>query len=184
MFVGCAYSRVNKMENSAYVPSSPLPPPAALVVFSQAGGGSLSDALRMQRPFNPQIPEATKELHLPFSGASSFGYPHLLHHLQPQHFLHPALDPRITFGSQGAFRPLSAFAPPLAAKLKEEASCSSRLFSPELLRESSPELSASPPELHRGNANDESMSAAEESRADTPGSERSTPEEGRGFRRE
>lgn len=126
-----------------------------------------------------QIPEA-KELHLPFS-SSGFGYPaHLLHHLQPQHFLHPALDPRITFGSQGAFRPLSAFAPPVAKSLKEEASCS-RLFSPasEVLRESSPELSASPPE-HR----DESMSAEEAARADTPGSERSTPEEGRGFRRE
>lgn len=70
-------------------------------------------------------------MHIPFS-ASSFGlrhmdgYPglpaHLLHHLQPQ-FLHPALDPRLPFGS-GAFRPLgsspvhegkgfaSAFAPP------------------------------------------------------------------------
>jgi hypothetical protein len=40
-----------QMENSAYVPN-PLPPPA-LVVFSQAGG--LPDALRMQRPFNPQV---------------------------------------------------------------------------------------------------------------------------------
>jgi hypothetical protein len=39
------------MENSAYVPN-PLPPPA-LVVFSQAGG--LPEALRMQRPFNPQV---------------------------------------------------------------------------------------------------------------------------------
>lgn len=70
-------------------------------------------------------------MHLPFS-AAGFGlrhmdsYPglpaHLLHHLQPQ-FLHPALDPRVPFGS-GAFRPLhssiapeikgfpSAFAPP------------------------------------------------------------------------
>lgn len=127
-----------------------------------------------------QIPEAAKDLHLPFSSAGGFGYPaHLLHHLQPQHFLHPALDPRVTFGSQGAFRPLSAFAPPAAKSLKEEASCS-RLFSPgsEVLRESSPELSASPPE-HR----DESMSAEEANRADTPGSERSTPEEGRGFRR-
>lgn len=40
-----------QMENSAYVPN-PLPPPA-LVVFSQAGG--LPEALRMQRPFNPQV---------------------------------------------------------------------------------------------------------------------------------
>lgn len=39
------------MENSAYVPN-PIPPPA-LVVFSQAGG--LPEALRMQRPFNPQV---------------------------------------------------------------------------------------------------------------------------------
>ncbi|KAJ9577979.1 hypothetical protein L9F63_025159, partial [Diploptera punctata] len=115
-----------QMENSAYVPN-PLPPPA-LVVFSQAGG--LPEALRMQRPFNPQAQEA-KDLHVPFT-AAGFGlrhmdsYPglpaHLLHHLQPQ-FLHPALDPRIPFGS-GAFRPLgtsagpdvkgfpSAFAPP------------------------------------------------------------------------
>lgn len=71
-----------------------------------------------------------KDLHIPFS-ATGFGlrhmdgYPslpaHLLHHLQPQ-FLHPALDPRVPFGS-GAFRPLgsavspevktfSAFSPP------------------------------------------------------------------------
>jgi hypothetical protein len=34
---------------------------------------------------------------------------HLLHHLPPQ-FLHPALDPRVPFGS-GAFRPLGAAAP-------------------------------------------------------------------------
>lgn len=40
-----------QMENSAYVPN-PIPPPA-LVVFSQAGG--LPEALRMQRPFNPQV---------------------------------------------------------------------------------------------------------------------------------
>ncbi|KAG8236083.1 hypothetical protein J437_LFUL015427 [Ladona fulva] len=111
------------MENSAFVPN-PIPPPA-LVVFSQAGG--LPEALRMQRPFNPQ---ETKDLHVPFA-TSGFGirhvdgYPglpaHLLHHLQPR-FLHPALDPHTPFGS-GAFRPLgpaasdtkgfpSAFAPP------------------------------------------------------------------------
>lgn len=80
--------------------------------------------------FFTQAPEA-KDLHVPFT-AAGFGlrhmesYPglpaHLLHHLQPQ-FLHPALDPRVPFGS-GAFRPLgtpaapevkgfpSAFAPP------------------------------------------------------------------------
>lgn len=34
---------------------------------------------------------------------------HLLHHLPPQ-FLHPALDPRVPFGS-GAFRPLGTAAP-------------------------------------------------------------------------
>lgn len=39
------------MDNSAYVPNH-LPPPS-LVVFSQAGG--LPEALRMQRPFNPQV---------------------------------------------------------------------------------------------------------------------------------
>ncbi|XP_071450511.1 E3 ubiquitin-protein ligase RNF220-like [Hetaerina americana] len=113
------------MENSAFVPN-PIPPPA-LVVFSQAGG--LPEALRMQRPFNPQVSE-TKDLHVPFATAGFGirhvdGYPglpaHLLHHLQPR-FLHPALDPHTPFGS-GAFRPLgpassdaksfpSAFAPP------------------------------------------------------------------------
>lgn len=40
-----------QMDNSAYVPNH-LPPPS-LVVFSQAGG--LPEALRMQRPFNPQV---------------------------------------------------------------------------------------------------------------------------------
>jgi hypothetical protein len=59
-----------------------------------------------------QIP---KDLHLP----GRFGYPgHLLQHLQPHQFLHPALDPRLTFGTHGAFRPLSAFAPPQAKSLK------------------------------------------------------------------
>ncbi|PNF23111.1 hypothetical protein B7P43_G09125 [Cryptotermes secundus] len=125
------------MENSAYVPN-PLPPPA-LVVFSQAGG--LPDALRMQRPFNPQAPEA-KDLHVPFNAGLGLrhmdNYPglpaHLLHHIQPQ-FFHPALDPRVPFGS-GAFRPLgtsaapevkgfpSAFAPPSKC-LKIETSNSS-----------------------------------------------------------
>lgn len=59
---------------------------------------------------------------------------HLLHHIQPQ-FFHPALDPRVPFGS-GAFRPLgtsaapevkgfpSAFAPPSKC-LKIETSNSS-----------------------------------------------------------
>jgi len=101
------------MENSAYVPN-PIPPPA-LVVFSQAGG--LPEALRMQRPFNPQAPES-KDLHVPFTTAGlgfrhMDSYPglqaHLLHHLPPQ-FLHPALDPRVPFGS-GAFRPLGTAAP-------------------------------------------------------------------------
>lgn len=39
------------MDNSTYVPNH-LPPPS-LVVFSQSGG--LPEALRMQRPFNPQV---------------------------------------------------------------------------------------------------------------------------------
>ncbi|XP_034252117.1 E3 ubiquitin-protein ligase Rnf220-like isoform X2 [Thrips palmi] len=169
------------MENSAYAPN-PLPPPA-LVVFSQAGG--LPEALRMQRPFNPQTPEV-KDLHIPFS-TSGFGlrhmdgYPglpaHLLHHLQPQ-FLHPALDPRLPFGS-GAFRPLasspvhegkgfaSAFAPPSKC-LKVETSNGTHettLFSPGAAAEernymngqaqqrsdsSSPaSVSISPPNLHQ-----------------------------------
>ncbi|XP_043278793.1 E3 ubiquitin-protein ligase Rnf220-like isoform X2 [Venturia canescens] len=93
------------MDNSTYVPNH-LPPPS-LVVFSQAGG--LPDALRMQRPFNPQVSDA-KDLQVPFSTAASLGYG--LHHMLhlPHHFLHP-VDPRLPFS---AFRPLgpSAFAPP------------------------------------------------------------------------
>ncbi|VVC24141.1 Hypothetical protein CINCED_3A013491 [Cinara cedri] len=55
-------------------------------------------------------------LHLPFQGAN-FGFrfmegysglpAHLLHHLQPQ-FLHPALDPRISFSPAGVFQPLGS----------------------------------------------------------------------------
>ncbi|XP_034935897.1 E3 ubiquitin-protein ligase Rnf220-like isoform X2 [Chelonus insularis] len=93
------------MDNSSYLPNHL--PPSPLVVFSQAGG--LSDALRMPRPFNPQVTD-TKELQVPFSTAASLGYG--LHHMLhlPHQFLHP-LDPRLPFG---AFRPLgpSAFAPP------------------------------------------------------------------------
>ncbi|XP_050497273.1 protein Teyrha-meyrha-like isoform X2 [Diabrotica virgifera virgifera] len=119
------------MENSAYVPNSAHLNSPALVVFSQAAGG-LQDALRIQRPFNPQfaMTEASKDLHRPFT-ASSFGLrhmeaysgipAHILNHLQPQ-FLHPGL----TLGS-GAFRPLtdlksfsspSAFAPPKCLKIE------------------------------------------------------------------
>ncbi|XP_076247818.1 uncharacterized protein LOC143187491 [Calliopsis andreniformis] len=93
------------MDNSAYVPNH-LPPPS-LVVFSQAGG--LPEALRMQRPFNPQVTDS-KDLQVPFSSAASLGYGlHHMLHLPPQ-FLHP-LDHRLPFGG---FRPLgpSAFAPP------------------------------------------------------------------------
>ncbi|XP_076625942.1 E3 ubiquitin-protein ligase Rnf220 isoform X4 [Colletes latitarsis] len=93
------------MDNSAYVPNH-LPPPS-LVVFSQSGG--LPEALRMQRPFNPQVTD-TKDLQVPFSTAASLGYGlHHMLHIPPQ-FLHP-LDHRLPFGG---FRPLgpSAFAPP------------------------------------------------------------------------
>ncbi|XP_018353091.1 PREDICTED: uncharacterized protein LOC108754922 [Trachymyrmex septentrionalis] len=93
------------MDNSTYVPNH-LPPPS-LVVFSQAGG--LPEALRMQRPFNPQVTDS-KDLQVPFSTAASLGYGlHHMLHLPPQ-FLHP-LDHRLPFGG---FRPLvpSAFAPP------------------------------------------------------------------------
>ncbi|XP_024226231.1 E3 ubiquitin-protein ligase Rnf220-like isoform X3 [Bombus impatiens] len=96
---------VQNMDNSAYVPNH-LPPPS-LVVFSQAGG--LPEALRMQRPFNPQVTDS-KDLQVPFSTAASLGYGlHHMLHLPPQ-FLHP-LDHRLPFGG---FRPLgpSAFAPP------------------------------------------------------------------------
>ncbi|XP_058791830.1 uncharacterized protein LOC131664606, partial [Phymastichus coffea] len=111
------------MDNSAYVPNQ-LPPP--LVVFSQAGGFSEA-ALRMQRPFNPQIGEAAKDLSSPFNqaaAAASLDYRlHHMLHLQHQ-FLHP-LDHRLPFGSS-AFRPLapSAFAPP-QKRLKLEAAESS-----------------------------------------------------------
>lgn len=57
-----------------------------------------------------------KHLHLPFQG-TNFGFrfmenysalpAHLLHHLQPQ-FLHPALDPRISFSQTGVFQPLNS----------------------------------------------------------------------------
>ncbi|KAK3930017.1 E3 ubiquitin-protein ligase Rnf220 [Frankliniella fusca] len=155
------------MENSAYAPN-PLPPPA-LVVFSQAGG--LPEALRMQRPFNPQTPDV-KDLHIPFS-TSGFGlrhmdgYPglpaHLLHHLQPQ-FLHPALDPRLPFGS-GAFRPLgssphegkgfaSAFAPPSKC-LKIETSNGTHeatLFSPGAAAEERPSYMNGQPQQQRSDS--------------------------------
>ncbi|KAK9688588.1 hypothetical protein QE152_g35207 [Popillia japonica] len=117
------------MENSAYVPNAGHLNSPALVVFSQAGSG-LQDALRLQRPFNPQMTEAAKEFHRPFT-ASSFGLrhmeaysglpAHILNHLQPQ-FLHPGLS----LGS-GAFRPLgdlksfpspSAFTPPKCLKVE------------------------------------------------------------------
>ncbi|XP_065340092.1 E3 ubiquitin-protein ligase RNF220-like isoform X1 [Cloeon dipterum] len=162
---------------AAYATNPQLPP--SLVVFSQSGD-TLSDVLTMQRTFNPQLP---KDFHLP----GRFSYPgHLLQHLQPHQFLHPALDPRLTFGTHGAFRPLSAFAPPQAKSLKTgpdiRAGCSKSLYNLEVGHEaSSPDLSSSP----LNQQEDESMSGTEEAnlRADTPGSERSTPEEGRGFRR-
>ncbi|CAH0562343.1 unnamed protein product [Brassicogethes aeneus] len=135
------------MDNSAYVPSSGHLNSPALVVFSQAAGG-LQDALRIQRPFNPQfaMSEASKELHRPFT-ASSFGLrhmeaysgipAHILNHLQPQ-FLHPGLS----LGS-GAFRPLadlksfpspSAFTSPKCLKIETNSdvhsSHSHGIFSP------------------------------------------------------
>ncbi|XP_055705134.1 protein Teyrha-meyrha isoform X3 [Phlebotomus papatasi] len=108
------------MENSAYG-SAHLPSPA-LVVFSQAAGG-LGEALRIQRPFHSQLPDA-KDLH--HFALGSYGA-HLLHGFPP-HFLHP-LNPAVStaggangspFGGGGAFvkpfpsnLPLpSAFAPP------------------------------------------------------------------------
>uniref|UniRef100_A0A336MWF9 CSON005165 protein n=1 Tax=Culicoides sonorensis TaxID=179676 RepID=A0A336MWF9_CULSO len=92
----------------------------ALVVFSQAANG-LSDALRLQRPFPSQMPDA-KDLH---NFSLSYGA-HFLHGFQP-HFLHPHLNPAVSsanstnpFSGGGAFvkpfpsnLPLSsAFAPP------------------------------------------------------------------------
>ncbi|XP_049806839.1 E3 ubiquitin-protein ligase RNF220-like [Schistocerca nitens] len=195
------------MENSAYVPNH-LPPPA-LVVFSQAGG--LPEALRMQRPFNPQVPEA-KDLHVPFGSATVAGfglrhvdsYPglpaHLLHHLQPQ-FVHPALDPRLPFGSAGAgaFRPLgrghpgagdmetgglSAFAPP-APTLSSSGNRSEGLAG-------SVSPNSTPPLQPRVKEEGSDTPLSEDRDRDgtlTPGSlsegnvaDRLTPEEGRGYR--
>ncbi|XP_062558993.1 protein Teyrha-meyrha isoform X1 [Armigeres subalbatus] len=107
------------MDNPSYGSSHMSSP--ALVVFSQAANG-LSDALRIQRPFNSHLPDA-KDLHH-LSLMSGYGA-HLLHGFQP-HFLHP-LNPAVStangtspFGGGGAFvkpfpsnLPLpSAFAPP------------------------------------------------------------------------
>ncbi|XP_058116785.1 uncharacterized protein LOC131288070 [Anopheles ziemanni] len=107
------------MDNPSYGSAHMSSP--ALVVFSQATNG-LSDALRIQRPFHSQLPDA-KELHH-LSLMSGYGA-HLLHGFQP-HFLHP-LNPAVStasgsspFGGGGAFvkpfpsnLPLpSAFAPP------------------------------------------------------------------------
>ncbi|XP_058831746.1 protein Teyrha-meyrha isoform X2 [Topomyia yanbarensis] len=107
------------MDNPSYGTSHMSSP--ALVVFSQAANG-LSDALRIQRPFQTQLPDA-KDLHH-LSLMSGYGA-HLLHGFQP-HFLHP-LNPAVStasgtspFGGGGAFvkpfpsnLPLpSAFTPP------------------------------------------------------------------------
>ncbi|XP_055624560.1 uncharacterized protein LOC129767560 isoform X2 [Toxorhynchites rutilus septentrionalis] len=107
------------MDNPSYGSSHMSSP--ALVVFSQAANG-LSDALRIQRPFHSQLPDA-KDLHH-ISLMSGYGA-HLLHGFQP-HFLHP-LNPAVStasgtspFSGGGAFvkpfpsnLPLSsAFAPP------------------------------------------------------------------------
>ncbi|XP_059622398.1 protein Teyrha-meyrha-like [Phlebotomus argentipes] len=108
------------MENSAYG-SAHLPSPA-LVVFSQAASG-LGEALRIQRPFHSQLPDAKDLHHFALGGYGA----HLLHSFPP-HFLHP-LNPAVSqaggangspFGGGGAFvkpfpsnLPLpSAFAPP------------------------------------------------------------------------
>uniref|UniRef100_A0A9I3GIN2 E3 ubiquitin-protein ligase RNF220 middle domain-containing protein n=1 Tax=Anopheles farauti TaxID=69004 RepID=A0A9I3GIN2_9DIPT len=107
------------MDNPSYGSAHMSSP--ALVVFSQATNG-LSDALRIQRPFHSQLPDA-KDLHH-LSLMSGYGA-HLLHGFQP-HFLHP-LNPAVStasgtspFSGSGAFvkpfpsnLPLpSAFAPP------------------------------------------------------------------------
>lgn len=123
---------------------------------------------------------------------------HLLHHLQPQFHLHPALDPRsVPFGP--AFQPItsesskvfpSAFAPPPAKCLKMETSENNlELFYQRDRAESSSPASAtvSPPPPASANAKEEvDHSTPEERDSGTPSSEvteRSTPEEGRGFRR-
>ncbi|XP_075219801.1 E3 ubiquitin-protein ligase ari-2 isoform X2 [Lycorma delicatula] len=200
-----------EMENSAYAPN-PLPPPA-LVVFSQAGG--LPEALRMQRPFNTQAQEG-KELQVPFS-ATGFGLrlmdsysglpAHLLHHLQPQFHIHPALDPRSVPFSATSYQSLtattdsnktfpSAFAPPPTKCLKMEASNENQLnvnnnnhhpsgvFYQTRAGSTSPGSgSVSPPAKEE---EQQSSSIEDSETTSTPtaeGTERLTPEEGRGFRR-
>ncbi|KYN31780.1 hypothetical protein ALC56_13919 [Trachymyrmex septentrionalis] len=192
------------MDNSTYVPNH-LPPPS-LVVFSQAGG--LPEALRMQRPFNPQVTDS-KDLQVPFSTAASLGYGlHHMLHLPPQ-FLHP-LDHRLPFGG---FRPLvpSAFAPPSKC-LKVETgngavpgngglpsigslSSMSNMFSPTSLPGAgggavvSVSGAAAAAAAATGSVPNRGATPDEEDRDAnaTPGSEnteRSTPEEGRPYRRE
>ncbi|XP_050438611.1 E3 ubiquitin-protein ligase Rnf220-like isoform X2 [Adelges cooleyi] len=98
------------MEHSPYS-QSPSPSPSLVNFPSPA---NLPD-IRLHRPFSQM--HDLKHLHLPFQG-SNFGFrfmenysalpAHLLHHLQPQ-FLHPALDPRISFSqATGVFQPLGS----------------------------------------------------------------------------
>lgn len=157
--------------------------------------------------------QEAKDLQVPFS-AAGFGlrlmdsYPglpaHLLHHLQPQFHLHPALDPRSVSFGPGAFQPISsennkvfpsAFAPPSNKCLKMEGSENSgNCYQHDKAESSSPasaSLSPSTPTTLTtpGVTKDETDHTMTEGRdTATPGSEtaeRSSPEEGgRGFRRE
>ncbi|XP_039298742.1 E3 ubiquitin-protein ligase Rnf220 [Nilaparvata lugens] len=196
------------MENSAYA-SNPLPPPA-LVVFSQAGG--LPETLRMQRPFNSQAQEG-KELQVPFSTGPGFGLrlldsystlpAHLLHHLQPQFHIHPALDPRSgPFGSAAAaaaaasYQALadsnksfpSAFAPPPSKCLKMESENQNNNNTPVFYQRAgstspgsvSASPSPKPDDSLAGTTTDERDATHTPS---SEGNDSSTQEEGRGFRR-
>ncbi|XP_050527449.1 E3 ubiquitin-protein ligase RNF220-like isoform X2 [Daktulosphaira vitifoliae] len=98
------------MEHSPYS-QSPSPSPSLVNFPSPA---NLPD-IRLHRPFSQM--HDLKHLHLPFQN-TNFGFrfmenysalpAHLLHHLQPQ-FLHPALDPRISFSQAASvFQPLSS----------------------------------------------------------------------------
>ncbi|KAL5238692.1 hypothetical protein ACI65C_006102 [Semiaphis heraclei] len=95
------------MEHSPY--SQSPSPSSSLVNFPTPT--SLPD-IRLHRPFSQM--HDLKHLHIPFNMRFMENYPalpaHLLHHLQPP-FLHPALDPRVSFSPAGVFQPLGSPSP-------------------------------------------------------------------------
>ncbi|XP_060858108.1 myb-like protein AA [Metopolophium dirhodum] len=95
------------MEHSPY--SQSPSPSSSLVNFPTPT--NLPD-IRLHRPFSQM--HDLKHLHSPFNLRFMENYPalpaHLLHHLQSP-FLHPALDPRVSFSPAGVFQPLGPPSP-------------------------------------------------------------------------